>query len=105
MHNTSNFLINFCPTGAINTKQDNPALPITVDKIINDCNTAMEMGCQMLHLHARCERGEQTGDPAVYREIITRLRATTLGQKAIICVTTTGRHQNDPESRARVSVA
>jgi len=96
------YLINFCPTGVVNTKHDNPALPIAVEEIVSDCKAALEMGCQILHLHGRCERGEQTGDPAVYGEIITRLRATPQGQKAIICVTTTGRHQNDPESRAHV---
>jgi len=96
------FLINFCPTGAVNTKHDNPALPISVDEIVADCKSALELGCHMLHLHARCEREEQSGDPALYREMVTRLRATPQGQKAIICVTTTGRHQNDPKSRARV---
>jgi 3-keto-5-aminohexanoate cleavage enzyme len=96
------YLINFCPTGAVNTKHDNPSLPVTVDEIIADCQMALEKGCQMLHLHARCERGEQTGEPAIYRDIISRIRATPLGRSAIVCVTTTGRHQNDPQSRARV---
>jgi 3-keto-5-aminohexanoate cleavage enzyme len=98
----SQYLVNFCPTGAVNSKHDNPSLPVTADEIVADCQMALEKGCQMLHLHGRCQRGEQSGDPVIYQELITRIRALPLGRQAIICVTTTGRYQNDPESRARV---
>ena len=100
--NSNSYLINFCPTGAVHTKQDNPNLPITIDEIVSECNTALELGCHMLHLHSRCELGYQTSEPAFYRDIISRIRTTSLGQKAIICVTTTGRHENDKLSRSQV---
>jgi uncharacterized protein (DUF849 family) len=33
----SQYLVDFCPTGAVNSKHDNPSLPVTADEIVVDC--------------------------------------------------------------------
>jgi hypothetical protein len=48
----SNFLFNFCPTGAVNSKHDNPSLPLTADEIAADCQFALKKGfecCTFTH--------------------------------------------------------
>ena len=96
------YLINFCPTGAVNGKDQSPHLPITVDEIIEDCRQALVLGAHLLHLHARDQEGQQSSDPGIYRELIEGVRALPGGSEAVVCVTTTGRAQSDPKTRAAV---
>lgn len=96
------FLLNFCPTGAVHGKQASAHIPLTPDEIVADCQQALDAGAQMLHIHARDEAGEQSADPALYGEIIERLRGLPGGDQAVICATTTGRQNSDPKARAAV---
>lgn len=96
------FLLNFCPTGAVHGKQASAHIPLTPDEIVADCQQALDAGAQMLHIHARDEAGEQSSDPALYGEIIERLRGLPGGDQAVICATTTGRQNSDPKARAAV---
>ena len=50
-------IINFCPTGIVPTKRDNPFVPESASEIIEQVHEAWEMGITITHLHARDENG------------------------------------------------
>ena len=56
------------------------------------------MGITVVHLHARDAEGMPTHDPEVFARIIEAIRASHPG--LVICVSLSGRHRNDFESRA-----
>ncbi|WP_159097910.1 3-keto-5-aminohexanoate cleavage protein [Aminobacter sp. MSH1] len=69
-------------TGASLTPSMSPYLPITPEQIANEAIAAAKAGAAILHLHARDPRdGRPTRDLAVWREIVSRIRA---GSDAII---------------------
>jgi len=94
------FIINFCPTGVIPTKNMNPYSPLTPDEICQDVQYAYEQGIQMVHLHARDKDGNNTMDKNVYSEIITKIKEKC--PHIIIVVSLTGRVINTFESRSDV---
>jgi 3-keto-5-aminohexanoate cleavage enzyme len=65
----------------------NPNIPYTPDEIIADALACAAAGASIVHFHARTPDGGESNDPAVYRAVITAVRAksdilihTTLGQ-------------------------
>ena len=62
-------------TGAEVTREQQPALPITPDEIAEEAARCAEAGAAMVHVHARLPDGNSTQDPAVYAEIIEKIRA------------------------------
>lgn len=62
-------------TGAEVTREQQPALPITPDEIAEAAAECAAAGAAMVHVHARRPDGSSTQDPAVYAEIITKVRA------------------------------
>src|SRR5687768_8433566 len=65
----------------------NPNIPYTPQEIIADILACAAAGASVVHFHARTAEGAESNDPAVYREVITAVRAksdvlihTTLGQ-------------------------
>jgi len=75
-------------TGSIHTPTMSEALPITPDQIARQAIDAAEAGAAVLHLHARNPAdGRPTGDPAVFRQFLPRIKQAT---DAVINITTGG---------------
>jgi 3-keto-5-aminohexanoate cleavage enzyme len=95
------FILNFAPTGMIPTKEMTPYVPITVNEITEQVLEAVELGVNMVHLHAR---DPMTGDPTYKKEyyagIIREVRRNF--PSLIICATTSGRTFSEFEKRSEV---
>lgn len=50
-------------TGSVPTKDDNPALPVTVTEQIESTHQAFEAGATIAHCHVRDDEGKPTSDP------------------------------------------
>lgn len=62
-------------TGAEVSKEQQPALPVMPDEIAAAAEACVRAGASIVHLHARRPDGTPTQDKAVYREIISAIRA------------------------------
>ncbi|MDP2268151.1 MAG: 3-keto-5-aminohexanoate cleavage protein, partial [Deltaproteobacteria bacterium] len=80
----------------------NPHVPINHHEIVEDVGRCLEMGVQMVHLHARDAEGVQTSDPEPYGRLIEAIRKLPGGKEAVLCVTTSGRKDARFETRSRV---
>jgi len=95
------FIFNFTPTGMIPTKEMSRFIPITPSEIIDDTLEAVELGINMVHLHARdIETGKPTYKKEVYAEIISGIRR--YAKDLVICVSTSGRNWSDFDKRSEV---
>lgn len=95
-------IINLAPTGCVAKKSDSPHLPISHNEIIDDVAACMELGIQMVHLHARDNNGQHSPEPENYGRMIESIRALPEGRDLVICVTTSGRHDPSFENRSRI---
>jgi len=95
-------IINLACTGVIPTKAMNPYVSISHNEIIDDVARCMEQGIQMVHLHARDEKGVQTADPEPYARLVEAIRSLPDGSSLIVGLTTSARIDNSFESRSRV---
>lgn len=50
-------------TGSLPTKQNNPAVPISVNEQIESAQEAFEAGASIAHCHVRDDNGQPTSDP------------------------------------------
>ena len=50
-------------TGSLPTKENNPAVPITVAEQIESTHQAFEAGASIAHCHVRDDAGKPTSDP------------------------------------------
>lgn len=96
------FIVNLACTGVIPTRAMSAHVPLTHGEIVDDVARALELGVQMVHLHARDAEGVQTSEPQPYARLVEAIRALPGGQELIIGVTTSGRQDASFESRARV---
>jgi uncharacterized protein (DUF849 family) len=81
-------VISCAVTGSIHTPTMSDALPITPDQIAEQAIGAAQAGAAILHLHARDpQNGRPTGDPAVFRQFLPRIKQST---EAVINITTGG---------------
>jgi uncharacterized protein (DUF849 family) len=95
------FILNFCPTGMIPTKDMTPYVPIMVEEVIDQVLESAGSGVNMVHLHARDrESGDPTYKKGYYAEIIRAIRQEY--PDLIICVTTSGRNFSEFEKRSEV---
>ncbi len=95
------FIFNFTPTGMIPTKEMSRHVPIIPSEIIDDTLEAVEIGVNMVHLHARdLDTGKPTYKKDVYAEIIGGIRKHA--KDLIICVSTSGRNWPEFEKRSEV---
>ena len=75
-------------TGSIHTPSMSDALPVTPDQIATQAIAAAEAGAAILHLHARVpENGRPTGDPAVFRQFLPRIKQSC---DSVVNITTGG---------------
>ncbi len=85
-------------TGAETTKEQNPALPITVEEVVRAAVEAREAGAAILHLHVRDASGRPTQSVARFKETIEAVRRKT---DIIIEITTGGAVGDTAEERLR----
>lgn len=60
--------------GAEVTKENNPAIPYTVEEIAREAKSAYDAGASIIHLHVREDDGTPTQDKARYEECIDAIR-------------------------------
>jgi len=76
-------------TGGNRFNRKHPNFPITPEQIANAAFEAQEAGASAIHLHVRnTETGEGSRDPALFRELTSRVRSG--GLKAILNLTCGG---------------
>jgi 3-keto-5-aminohexanoate cleavage enzyme len=91
----SGTLLTIAPTGAETAKSDAPALPVTIDELVETAKACEAEGAAMVHVHVRDERAESTIDVGRYREAVAALRATT----DLVVQVSTGGAVTDAEER------
>lgn len=93
------FILNFALTGLIPTKEMTPHVPITPDEIINTVLNVVDLGVNMVHIHARDPgTGKPVWEKEIYGEIIEGIRKKE--KDLILCVSTSGRIFNSFKKRA-----
>ncbi len=102
MKSAQPLIVNLACTGVIPTRSMSPHVPLSHDEVVADVGRCLELGVQMVHLHARDASGVQTGDPERYGRMIESIRALPGGEQLVVCVTTSGRMDAGYASRARV---
>jgi len=61
-------------SGAEVTKENNPAVPYTVEEFVEEVRKCKNAGASIIHLHARYDDGTATQDINRYNEIITAIK-------------------------------
>jgi len=70
-----NVIITCAVTGAADTVGKHPDMPVTPEQIAASAIKAAKAGAAVVHLHVRApETGEGSRDPALYRELVERMR-------------------------------
>jgi 3-keto-5-aminohexanoate cleavage enzyme len=93
-------LVNVCLTGMVADRSRNPYLPVSPEEIIGDAVRVCDLGAQVVHLHARDERGAPTWSAAIYERIVQGIRRER--PALVCCVSTSGRLWSDFERRSEV---
>lgn len=76
-------------TGSVPTKEDNPAVPISISEQIESANEAFEAGASIAHCHVRDDAGLPTSDPERFARLKEGLEKTCPGM--IVQLSTGGR--------------
>ena len=76
-------------TGSLPTKENNPAVPITVAEQIESTHEAFEAGASIAHCHVRDDDGKPTSDPERFAQLMEGLQQHCPG--LIIQLSTGGR--------------
>jgi 3-keto-5-aminohexanoate cleavage enzyme len=71
---TTPCIITVAITGSVPKKQDNPAVPITVEEQVESTQAAFEAGAVLAHLHVRNDDGSPTSDPARFARLLEGIR-------------------------------
>jgi 3-keto-5-aminohexanoate cleavage enzyme len=94
-----NTLITVAPTGAETVKADFPALPTTLDELVDTAVRCEAAGAAMIHLHIRDSEHQPTLDLARLRDAVRAVRERT----TLVVQLSTGGSVHDPlEDRLRV---
>lgn len=64
-------IISACICGAEVTKENNPAVPYTVEEVVREAKSAYDAGAALIHLHVRWDDGTPTQDKADSRKWLT----------------------------------
>lgn len=97
MNPENKLIINAAINGALLGKKETPHVPLHVDEIVACCQRVREAGAAIVHIHARAQDQAPSTAPAVYGEIVEKVRRMT---DLIVCVSLSGRFVQDIESRA-----
>jgi 3-keto-5-aminohexanoate cleavage enzyme len=92
-------LITVAPTGAEADKLKAPALPVTLEELVQTAKECEEAGAAVIHVHIRDAEGRPTLDPSRLRDTVTALREST----GLVVQLSTGGAVTDPyEHRLKV---
>lgn len=80
-------IIAVAPNGARLDKADHPALPLSRPEIVRCCESCVDEGATMLHLHVRDGDGRHILSAAAARDLAREVKAR-IGDKAVIQTTT-----------------
>ena len=83
-------IINFCPTGMVPTRDMTPHVPLTPAEIVADVRSCIDAGVNLVHLHARDERGVPHYSRELYACQIAGIREHNAD--VTICVSLSGRN-------------
>ena len=95
-------------TGSLPTKENNPAVPITIAEQVDSTHEAFEAGASIVHAHVRDDEGKPTSDPDRFARLMEGIRALRvnscywIGSVAVklrITACTRGRRMNIPSAR------
>ena len=92
-------LITVAPTGAESTCEQVPALPITLDQLVETAVRCEAAGAGMVHVHIRDDEGLPTLDPGRLADTVSALREAT----SMLVQLSTGGSVHDPYD-ARLAV-
>ena len=67
-------IISCCICGAEVTKENNPAVPYTVEEIVREAKSAYDAGAALIHLHVRWDDGTPTQDKGRFQECVDDIR-------------------------------
>lgn len=93
-------LINLAPTGMVPTRAMTPHVPLTVDEIVADVDRCVELGVNVVHLHARDDEGRPTWRKDVYARLIGGIRERH--PSVVLGVSLSGRDWSELHQRADV---
>ena len=80
-------IVSCAVTGGHANFHKHPDYPITPAQIAESCLEAREAGAAIAHIHVRDpETGHRSGDPALFREVVARIRDA--GSDVLINLTT-----------------
>lgn len=71
---TSPCIITVAITGSLPTKNDNPAVPITIAEQVESTQEAFEAGATLVHAHVRNDDGTPSSDPERFGRLLEGLR-------------------------------
>jgi 3-keto-5-aminohexanoate cleavage enzyme len=91
-------IITVAITGAVPTKADSPAVPVTPAEQIEATRAAYEMGASLVHVHVRNDDGSSSSDPLRFAEVQEGIRRHCPGM--IIQFSTGGRGRAQDERAA-----
>ena len=60
--------------GAEVTKEQNPAVPYTVEEVVREAKSAYDAGAALIHLHVRWDDGTPTQDKGRFQEMVDAIR-------------------------------
>jgi 3-keto-5-aminohexanoate cleavage enzyme len=89
-------------TGSLPRKENNPAVPITVEEQVESTHAAMEAGASIVHAHVRNDDETATSDPERFGRLLEGLRKHCPG--LIIQFSTGGRSGSGRERGAMLSL-
>ena len=76
-------------TGSLPTKDNNPAVPITIAEQIESTHESFEAGASIVHAHVRDDEGKPTSDPDRFARLMEGIRTHCPGM--IVQLSTGGR--------------
>lgn len=76
-------------TGSLPTKENNPAVPITIAEQVESTQEAFEAGASIVHAHVRDDEGKPTSDPDRFARLMEGIRKHCPGM--IVQLSTGGR--------------
>ena len=82
-------IITVAITGSLPRKEDNPAVPITIEEQVESTQEALEAGATLAHLHVRNDDQTPSSDPERFARLLEGLRRHCPGM--ILQVSTGGR--------------
>jgi 3-keto-5-aminohexanoate cleavage enzyme len=98
MQHEHGLIINLCPTGMVPDKKMTPHVPVTAQEIIADVCQCAERGANLIHLHARDEKGVPHYSRDIYARQIAGIREKY--PHLPLCVSLSGRNYGEFSQRS-----